>query len=213
MKLSNSIFALFVISCCWVHQGQAQIEFGAKVGLSSYDLAREGIVISKGNTTFEQRIVDADYGHHIGIYTRLTLLGVFVEPALLFNSNNVTYQLSTYDENGVFNTIRNEKYNHLDLPIMAGFKVGFMRFQGGIVGHLLINKISDAVDIKGYEQRFQNATYGWQAGTGIDFWRLRLDLNYEGSVARFGDYVTIGGQEVALAKSPSRFIFSLGFKF
>lgn len=191
----------------------AQIEFGVKAGLSSYDLAKESIIIIDGNKKINWNVADAGYGHHFGIYTRLSAIGLYIEPALLFNSNNVSYDITTYSESGVFSTIKNEKYNTMDIPVLAGFKLGVLRFQGGVVGHLFINSISDAVDIKGYNQRFKTATYGWQAGTGLDIWKLRLDLLFEGNFDNFGDHISIGGHDYAFAETPSRLMLTLGYKF
>lgn len=69
------------------------------------------------------------------------------------------------------------------------------------------------IDVKNYEQRFNNATYGWQGGTGIDLWRLRLDLLFEGNFSQFGDHISVGGHRYAFADTPNRFILTLGFKF
>lgn len=191
----------------------AQVRFGVKAGLSSYDLANDGILIPGDDHQISWNIKNAGYGHHFGVYTRLTLLGLYLEPSLLLNSNTVTYDIKTYGESGVFNTIKNEKYNTLDVPVLAGIKAGALRFQGGVVGHLFINSISDIVDIKGYEQRFEAATYGWQGGMGLDVWNLSLDLLYEGNFNKFGDHITIGGQPFSFSSRPSRLLLTLGYKF
>jgi hypothetical protein len=206
-------FILVFLSVLMYTLSYSQIEFGIKAGLSSYDLAKDGIVIKDGNQNLEWNIKNAGYGHHFGIYTRQTVLGVFLEPALLFNSNTVNFDIKKYGENGVFNTIKSEKYNHMDIPVIAGIKFGALRFQGGVVGHLFINSVSDVVDIKGYEQRFKNATYGWQAGTGLDVWKLRLDLMFEGNFDNFGDHITIGGHNYSFASTPSRLMLTMGYKF
>ncbi len=204
--LTGFAFLLYVTS-------YAQFEFGIKAGLSSYDLAKDGIIITNGNQNLEWNIKNAGYGHHFGIYTRLTVFGVFLEPSFLFNSNTVNYDIKTYGEKGVFNTLKSEKYNNMDIPLIAGIKLGVLRFQGGVVGHFFINSISDVVDIKGYEQRFKSATYGWQAGTGLDLWKLRLDLMFEGNLDKFGDHITIGGNSYSFANSPSRLMLTMGYKF
>lgn len=209
--MKRLIFAAFTILI--YTSSYSQIEFGIKAGLSSYDLAKDGLIIKNGTQNLEWNIKNAGYGHHFGIYTRLTVLGVFLEPALLFNSNTVNFDIKRYGETGVFNTIRSEKYNHMDIPVIAGIKLGVLRFQGGVVGHLFINSVSDVVDIKGYEQRFKSATYGWQAGTGLDIWKLRLDLMFEGNFDNFGDHITIGGNNYAFASTPSRLMLTMGYKF
>ncbi|HMR88990.1 MAG TPA: outer membrane beta-barrel protein [Saprospiraceae bacterium] len=206
-SLFSLIFLLFSVASF------AQIEFGIKAGLSSYDLANEGFLINDGDKQVEWNISNAGYGHHFGIYTRLSLLGVYLEPALLFNSNRVTYDITEYSESGVFTKVKNEKYNQLDIPVMAGIKLGVLRFQGGVVGHLFINNISDVVDFKGYDQRFKTGSYGWQAGVGLDIWKLRMDLNFEGNLDKFGDHITINGQDYAFEDRPSRLLLTLGYKF
>ncbi len=206
-------FILIIFIFGVLQAGQSQIEFGIKAGLSSYDLAKDGILISDENQNIEWNVSNAGYGHHFGIYTRLSALGIFLEPSLLFNSNTVSYDITTYGESGVFKTIKNEKYNQMDIPVIAGFKIGVLRFQGGVVGHLFINSISDVVDINGYQQRFKTATYGWQAGTGVDIWKLRLDLMFEGNFDKFGDHITVGGHDYAFADTPSRLMLTLGYKF
>lgn len=206
-SLFSLIFLLFSVASF------AQIEFGLKAGLSSYDLANEGFLINDGDKQVEWNISNAGYGHHFGIYTRLSLLGVYLEPALLFNSNRVTHDITEYSESGVFTKVKNEKYNQLDIPVMAGIKLGVLRFQGGVVGHLFINSISDVVDFKGYDQRFKTGSYGWQAGVGLDIWKLRMDLNFEGNLDKFGDHITINGQDYAFEDRPSRLLLTLGYKF
>lgn len=205
--LSVAIFSAFFTAA------SAQVQFGVKAGISSYDLAKDGIFVNTGSQNIKWNISNAGYGHHFGVYTRLTLLGIYLEPSLLFNSNTVTYNIETYGESGVFSTLKNEKYNHVDIPVLAGIKAGVLRFQGGVVGHLFINSISDVVDIKGYDQRFKTATYGWQGGMGLDVWRLRLDLLYEGNFDKFGDHITIGGHPYSFSSSPSRLILTMGYKF
>mgnify|MGYP001166021038 CR=1 FL=1 len=195
-----------------VIQLSAQFEIGIKTGLSSYDLAKNGILYLDNDKNLSLNIENTGFGHHLGLYTRLTVLGVFLEPSFLFNSNTVDYRLSEYGEAGALDRIRKERYNYLDIPVIAGIKLGILRLQGGVVSHIFISSASELTDIKGYEQKFKNATYGWQAGAGLDIWRFRLDMNYEGNLTRFGDHINIGGTPLAFETRPSRVVMSLGFR-
>ena len=76
-----------------------------------------------------------------------------------------------------------------------------------------IANASDLVDIDGFSQRFNRASYGYQAGLGFDFWDLRLEVKYEGNLSKFGDHIFIGGQNFSFDKRPSRIIANLGFRF
>jgi hypothetical protein len=191
----------------------AQVEIGVKAGLSSYDIAKDGIIIPNDGRLFSLNVENAGFGHHFGLYTRLTVLGVFLEPSLLFNSNTVNYRLKEYGESGVFEKLKSENYNYLDIPVMAGIKLGALRLQGGVVSHIFLYSASDLTDFKGYSQKFRDATYGWQAGAGLDVWRLRLDLNYEGNLTAFGDHITVNGVSYNFENRPGRVVMSLGYRF
>lgn len=206
----------FWVMILWISSwayGIAQIEIGFKAGLSSYDLAHEGLLIKNSSGILEWNTQNAGYGHHLGMYTRMTLWSVYLEPSLLFNSNTINHHISYYSEEGLVNVIKNEKYNHLNLPVVAGIKVGALRFHGGVVGHFLIDRVGEVFEFDQYSQKLQRATYGWQAGTGVDILRLRLDLSYEGNFERFGDEIVIQGKSYAFAKTPGRLILTCGFRF
>lgn len=188
----------------------SQIEFGVKAGLSSYELAQTKIFVPDQNISLS--LADASYGHHLGIYTRIKVSAIYVEPAFLFNSNRVTYMLEDYSESPI-TSLKSEKYNTLDIPVLAGLKLGPLRVQAGIVSHIFINSISDLVDIDGYQQKFQKATYGFQAGAGLDIWKLRFDVNYEGNLSRWGEHIEIGGVDYAFGERAQRIVASVGYKF
>ena len=71
------LFGIFVVGTMMTVQ--AQIEFGIKAGVSPYDLAEKGIFTTNGTQNIDWHIADAGYGHHFGIYTRLSALGLFLE--------------------------------------------------------------------------------------------------------------------------------------
>jgi len=192
----------------------SQIEFGFKAGLNSADYASEGIsVITDGQENFNLFVQEANYGFHFGLYTRVSLLGIFIEPSALFNSSSVTYRIDEFDEGGITQLFKNERFNSLDIPVMAGFKFLIFRIYGGPVAHLHINSSSEVFDIDGYEQRFKEATYGWQAGIGLDLFKLRFQLNYEGNLSSFGDHITFNGHPYSFSDASSRLIGTVGIKF
>jgi hypothetical protein len=203
---------LWVLLFCF-HSVSGQFELGIRAGISSYDLANDGILVNNGNQQISWNITNAGYGVHGGIYTRLTFLGVFLEPAVIFNTNTVDYDIRQIGSTGIFSTLGSERYNYIDLPVMLGIKISKLRLQGGPVGHFFINSSSELVNFSGYSQKFKEATYGWQAGAGLDIWKLRLDLMYEGNFSKFGNHIQIGGNPYQFATTPSRLLLSLGYRF
>ena len=209
-KLVLSVALILFLST----NAKSQFEMGMVAGLNSSDYAAEGISIIKQNSDeFNLFVQEANYGVHFGLYTRLSLLGIFIEPSFIFNSNSVTYRIEDFDEGGVINTFKNERFNNLDIPVMVGFKLLLLNVYAGPVAHLHINSSSEVFDINGYEQRFKEASYGWQAGVGLDLWKLRFQLKYEGNLTKFGDHITFDDTQYAFDDSASRVLATIGVKF
>lgn len=191
----------------------AQIEFGIKGGLNSIDLVSDGIKVNNDGKIIDIDFNNSEYGHHLGLYTRIKLLGIYIEPSAIFNSNKVNYSITDYSEDGPVTEIFSEKYYKLDFPLMVGIKAGLLRLYGGPVAHLHLASTSELFNIKDYNQKFKDASYGYQAGFGFDIWKLRLDLSYEGNLSAFGDHISIGGNQYSFGQSASRVIGSVGYKF
>ncbi|MDF1696237.1 MAG: outer membrane beta-barrel protein [Saprospiraceae bacterium] len=209
--MKNLSFALLMLLSTLSY---GQFEMGLKAGLSSMDLSPESILINNGESTTELSIREANYGYHFGLYTRISVANIFIEPAFLFNSSSVEYNLDEqiFDQ-GIFSTIKTETYNNLDIPFMVGMKMGFLRIQGGPVAHIFINSASELTAIDGYSQKFKDATYGFQGGIGLDLFKIRLDLNYETNLSRFGGDIDINGTPFQFDQRPARLVASLGLRF
>lgn len=211
MKQSLLFLTFFLFS---ISQAIGQFEIGLKGGMHSVDLISDGITLPNGDGQgLNLNYKDSKYGFHFGLYTRLTLIGIYVEPSFLLNTTSVDYTLEQLGDDGIFNVIKNETYNSFDIPVMIGIKAGILRMYGGPVAHLNINGSSDLIDFPGYEQRFKDASYGFQAGIGLDLWKIRLNLAYEGNLSKFGDHITIDGQPFAFDSSVSRLLMTAGWKF
>ncbi len=205
---------ILVVACSfYILLTNAQIEFGVKAGLNSIDFVSDGILISEGLDHIKIDYQNAKYGHHFGLYTRVKLLGIYVEPSFLFNSNRVNYKLTEYTEGQTVTKIFHEKYNTLDIPLNIGIKAGIIRLYGGPVAHLHIKGTSDLIDFKSYSQKFKDANFGFQAGFGFDIWKLRLDLAYEGNLTAFGDHITIDDTSYSFGSAAARVLTTVGYKF
>jgi len=207
--LLSVIFSLTILSL------NGQVEFGLKAGVSSLDLASGDILVDKpGINDLKISVAEANYGFHFGIYSRIKLLNIYLEPGLIFNSSRVNYNIKEGDfDSGAIETIKSEKYEKLDLPLMVGFKTGFFRVYGGPVARLHLNSISELTEVSGYGQKFKNATYAFQVGTGVDISKFRLEFSYEGSLSKVADHFVIDGASYAFGENPARFIASIGYKF
>lgn len=206
---------LFIIGFLFLFSSpvRSQFEVGIKAGLNSTDLASQGILVNQDDGTgIMLNFKDSEYGYQFGLYTRISALGIYLEPSFLFNSSKVNYTIED-PGSGLDDIILSETYNNLDIPIMLGIKFGPLRLQGGAVAHIFIDSASELVSLSGYEQNFKEGTYGWQAGIGLDLWKFRLELNYEGNLENFGEHIVIDGQPYQFDNSASRLILNAGIRF
>ncbi|MEE9439406.1 MAG: hypothetical protein V3V14_10430 [Saprospiraceae bacterium] len=209
MKKLTVLIALFISTFSY-----GQFEFGAKAGLSSVEYATGSILIPNGDQNVSLSVREADYGFHFGLYTRFHVANLFIAPSFLFNSANVDYNVEELlFDTGIVKSVKSETFNNLDIPVMVGMKIGFLRIHGGPVAHIFISSTSELTTIEGYQQNFKDASFGIQGGIGLDILKFRVDVNYETNLSQFGDHITVLGQQFAFDERPSRIVASIGMRF
>lgn len=186
----------------------AQIKFGLRGGISTMDIEAGQLLISDrdGLDELTLAVQDAKFGVHAGIFAKVPLGPIFLQPEILFNSNKVTFTQDNVDG------ILTEKYQYLDIPVMAGIQLGPIKPQFGLVGHVFLDSASD-LQIEDYQEDFNSLTLGWQGGLGLEFKKILVDVKYEGNFSRFGNHINVGDNEYAFSDRPSRVVVTLGYAF
>ena len=213
MRISALITLLSIIFCGALG---AQTKVGIKAGVNTLDIEKDQIEVfdNQGREQLRLAIDEANYGINIGLYLLAKSKRFYIQPELIYNSNSTNYKLDTLGSaSGYLDRVFKEKYQNLDIPIMLGLRFDFLRIGVGPVGHVFLNSTSDLLDIDGYEQDFKSLTLGYQAGIGVDFWSINVDLRYEGNIDNYGDHFRFFDNEVAFSSKPSRFIATIGISF
>lgn len=195
-------------------QVEAQIRPGIKFGLSTPDVDPKAIIVTdeQGVDLYQIFVVDARYGVHAGAFVQMQLGGFFIQPEILYNSTSIDYRI---DEPANVDTLFRDTYRSIDFPVILGIKAGPVRLGGGPVGHI---NFEDEGGFSSYKNRgfnafFEDLTWGWQAGIGLDVWKLHVDVRYEGNFSKLGDHITFFGKRYDFATNNNRLIGSLGFSF
>ena len=208
-KLIFSLFALCFFLAATPDMN-AQVKAGLRLGMSSTDVSAGDLFNSEGRRF---AVTDANYSLHVGGFLQAKMGPIFIQPEAVFNSNNFDFQVDDFG-NGIVNEAFRERYNYLDVPVMAGLKLGPLRLGAGPVGHILLGNQSElAENIPDYEADYKKLRIGYQAGIGLDVWKLVVDLKFEGNFNRFGDEITIGGESIEFSRSPKRLVASVGWAF
>lgn len=209
--MKNVIITLSLLLMAVV--GSAQVELGLKAGLSSYDLADDIHEWRFPESSVKAEIVDASYGYHFGAYLRAKIFALYVEPAILFNSNSVSYNISSAENDEIFSDIKSETYRNVDVPILIGIEILFLRVHAGPVAHIFLESSSELTEVDGYSHKMQDARYGYQLGAGVDLGRISVDVNYENNFSSFGDAINLGGHSYTIDDNAARLVASIGYKF
>jgi len=187
----------------------SQIKFGIKAGVTSSTVPTYDV--SSGTSNIEA-LKNSAFGFHAGAFIRLTVLGIYIMPEVVFASTTYDYDV-TVGANP--KTVMSQKFNKLEIPVLVGFHLGPIRVNAGPAASVMINSPKALVNDPNFKDMYRNATFGYQAGVGFDLFKvLTFDARYGGSLAKkFGDAVTIGSQTFNLDSREPTFMLSIGLMF
>ncbi|OFX22330.1 MAG: hypothetical protein A2041_04270 [Bacteroidetes bacterium GWA2_31_9b] len=211
------LIAILIIPICLV--SNAQIKFGIKGGITSTSIKADD-VYNINETNVDELLVkgkNSKIGFQGGIFTRITILKLYVQPELLFTSTSADVEVTQFLNDEIQSTdVFEQKFRQIDFPIMVGYKFGPARVQLGPVGTIMLSSdpALDKIDNIEVKEEFNGATWGYQVGVGLDiFKKLTFDLKYEGSLSKLGDGITIGGEVQDFDSRNNKFIFTVGWIF
>jgi len=152
-------------------------------------------------------------GYHIGLFTRVSFLGLFVQPELLYTA--LRCETKVYDlVNQHDLEPAQQQVGRIDIPAIVGGKIGPVRLGLGPVASVIVLNRTELEDIiPGYKEKLKAATFGFQTGVGFDVSNFSIDIRYEGNISKLGDSVDLGTQKVNFDKRARQLIFSLGLSF
>ena len=212
------IILVFLISVSFI--SNAQIKFGIKAGVTSTSIKVDDFFEIDDASDIQELTVKGEnskIGIQGGIFTRITIAKLYIQPELLFTSTGGKVEVSALlDDGTTFTQIREQKYRQIDFPIMLGYKAGPLRLQAGPVGTIILStdpSLDGFMDMD-YEEEFNGATWGYQVGIGFDlFKKITIDIKYEGNLSKITDGVKIGDETLDFDSRNNQFVASLGFFF
>lgn len=187
----------------------SQVKFGIKAGVATTTVPTYDI--TTGTNTIKT-LKDASYGFHAGIFLRWSLLGIYLQPEVVFATNTYEYNVTQGTNPEI---LMKQTFNKLDVPVLLGVKLGPIRLNAGPVATVQIGSPDALIDDPNFDKMYKGATFGYQAGAGFDlFKKLTFDVKYEGSLSKkFGDAITVGSQTFKLDSRQPSVLFSLGLMF
>ncbi len=202
--MKKLLILLFVLAMSSASYAQL-FTLGPKVGFSSSRLSmEEADLVRSGESTI---------GFHVGAFTRLSVLGLYLQPEVLFTQAGG--QIEIKDEiDDTYDQVQDLTYNKLDIPVLLGFRVGsVLRFNAGPAFSLILGQDARTEGTtEEVRNSYEASTVGYQIGGGLDIGRLVLDVRYEGNLSKLGDSVRLGGRQFDTDYRNNQFSVSLGFR-
>lgn len=213
------MFLLLAILSCNVTNAQL-LRFGIKGGVSSTNVKFDDKTLSSsdGLQNFLVEEGDSKVGLQVGFFGRIQLMGLFIQPEVLFTHSQGEVVLNDITADKAYK--ETQKFNKVDIPVIVGWKFGPVRFGVGPVASIMLSeddglkdKLSDLTN-ETTKNDFKNATFGYQVGIGLDILKkVTLDARYEGNLSKLGNGINLGGTSYNFDQRNPQFLFSVGLFF
>lgn len=194
------------------------LSFGIKGGLTSSNVKFDKTTFTSNANQFIAEQGDSKYGFQFGLFGRIKVLGLFIQPELLFSHSQSEVKLTDVTASKVYK--ESQKFNKVDIPVIVGFKFGPARVGLGPVASFSLNEkdgLKDKLTTLTHETTkndFKDATFGYQVGVGLDILKkISLDLRYEGNLGTIGNGITLQGVNYKFDQRKPQWIASVGFFF
>ena len=194
--MKKIILLLAVSFSCLAMSAQSPVHFGVHGGVSNTKLK----VSKSGSNNIDYLKSSAKSGYMIGLFGRINLGPLYVEPSLNYSHRESETDVNTQNGSGSGKV----KYDSFDIPVMLGFHfidislVKLRAYLGPVASFTGKLKIDDL----GFKSDNDKVMWNGKVGLGVDVWKFTFDVDYEKSLKKFQDDV----------KGPSAFNFTLGFK-
>lgn len=205
-KILVILFALLLAAPIY-----SQVTFGLKAGVNTDFPYTSQELVDGGVDLVLADLESAQWGFQGGAFVRAAFGGFYVQPELLIATSTNTLTLAGTIDGANYSEVLEQKYTKLNIPVMVGFKLAFLRIHAGPAASILFNDPAELADV---EATYKKATFGYQAGLGVDLLkRLTIDVRYEGNLSKFGEEVVIEGETFTFDDRSSSLIIHVGFMF
>lgn len=208
------LYGLIVLAAAWPGAPAAQVRFGLRAGVSLAATAEDVAEFDYRSRAFRLSVADVASGFHLGFFVQGRLGDKWVlQPGLLVHSTRTDYLLEELLQAETIASVRSERFSAVELPMMVAYRWGALRLQAGPVGRARFAQSSELQGVAGYTADLDadDLTIGYQAGIGLDVWRILLDVKYDGTFASTDAVINIGGDAIAFSERSSRTYLTLGY--
>ena len=203
------------------------LEFGVKFGAGTAKRNIPSYNIDDISSNFKSNV---GYSLHSGIFLRLQGGNLLFQPEVYYNFAHATMtETSSFGE-----TTYKSNFSRLDIPFLIGKKFGPLDIKVGPVasilmgasqkaefkdafnsGQTIVTKNEDYKTLYGrdFKDNFSAARFGAQAGVGLSFGKILLDLRYEALFGKVEDPYAVLTTPESSINVTQQILLSVGYKF
>ena len=153
-------------------------------------------------------------GYQLGAFARIGRT-IFIQPEVYFSAKEVNVDVlnSLTTNQGVVGFSQKT----LDVPLLAGIKLGPLRVMAGPVASYAISASTNPdAAVKSYfsgttQEIINRSNFSYQAGVGFDILNLSLDLRYEGALSELNNTLAVPSG-FNYTQKPSFYQATIGFR-
>lgn len=177
------------------------IQFGVKAGIQG-----QGMTL-KSNDVLNMLSTDGNLGYNLGVMSRISMGLVYVQPELVYGWNQFRME-------GPENTSAKFSVKNVEVPVLLGFKVLFVRLMLGPTFNLLNEtKVKSSNLPADFHTDVHKPTVGFQLGAGVEFGGFNIDIRYAGQFKRSYQNIAYGNLVDQVKTSINAWQINLGYFF
>lgn len=212
------ISAAILLATCAISQAQLQVkaEFGASPASNA---TSAGIIVNRDNPReefqFNQTQVKPQF--YGGIRANIKLGSpFFLETGISYTKCTSEFQLNyTMDrpENQPQEMYMSESEDMLLFPLDIGVSIGKLEVTSGLTAIKTISAIKELSHVQGFHSDGNSLKMGWQMGVRYGINRTQIGVEYQGSLNRVGQGMSVNGNSLEIMNVPGKMVFTMQYRF
>ncbi len=169
----------------------AQATFGAKISIGKNMSGKEKTFVGQPFDFIHHEVeyVGSNAVKNIGVFYQHKFGWLYVKSELGYTQYTQQYDVKSYVQVANPRTYATEKFQFIDMQVMAGLTKKNFRIGVGPIAHVLVANSTELDFIGGFQSKIPPMTFGYKVGLGYDRGGLTLDLNYEMGFRKVGGHL------------------------
>ncbi len=195
---------------------ESKWKVGPRIGIGAHITQPESIVVylASDGIAYEIDYLGSSSSKSVGISLEKTFEYAFIQFGMLHTSFSSSFDVTGFGEKDKTAKIFNESYRNIEIPVLAGGKLGKFRLGVGPVVRYNLATITEFTELVGYKIKDSKINLGSQAAFGVDLGIFSVDVRYIHAFEAIGENMTFGGnQENSFKTRPSEIKLTIGTSF